>query len=176
MFSALRCIRLQSKNLRGSQCSTCVLRLPSIGQVPDLRGVKSWDLPLGDPHQPVSSAMETGIDGVWWDRPEFMSDLGTSKWQWQWACHCSDCKALFRKEKGADIPSPVDFESKTWRDWIEWRFEKMGKFIADCRAPKFPPYHLFEYSPATLARLLKNCGLRIVEQRSSLIVPELLEL
>jgi thioredoxin reductase (NADPH) len=40
------------------------LLLVSIGQVPDLRGVRAWDLPLGDPHQPVNSAMETGIDGV----------------------------------------------------------------------------------------------------------------
>jgi thioredoxin reductase (NADPH) len=40
------------------------LLLVSIGRVPDLRGVKGWDLPLGDPRQPVNSAMETGIDGV----------------------------------------------------------------------------------------------------------------
>lgn len=40
------------------------LLLVSIGQVPDLGGVKRWDLPLGDPHQPVNSAMETGIEGV----------------------------------------------------------------------------------------------------------------
>jgi thioredoxin reductase len=40
------------------------LLLVSIGQVPDLRGVQGWDLPLGDPRQPVNSAMETGIDGV----------------------------------------------------------------------------------------------------------------
>jgi len=89
---------------------------------------------------------ETGIDGVWWDRPELMSDLGTSKWRGQWACHCSDCKALFRREKGSDIPSAVDFGNKTWRDWIEWRFEKMGRFIADCRAAarkKNPGFVLF---------------------------------
>jgi thioredoxin reductase (NADPH) len=40
------------------------LLLVSIGQVPDLRGVQGWDLPLGDCHQPVNSAMETEIDGV----------------------------------------------------------------------------------------------------------------
>jgi thioredoxin reductase (NADPH) len=40
------------------------LLLVSIGQVPDLRGVKGWDLPLGDPRQPVNSAMETGIEGA----------------------------------------------------------------------------------------------------------------
>jgi ferredoxin/flavodoxin---NADP+ reductase len=41
------------------------LLLVSVGQVPDLRGVQGWDLPLGDPRQPVNSAMETGIDGVY---------------------------------------------------------------------------------------------------------------
>ncbi|MEW6368700.1 MAG: hypothetical protein AB1714_29070 [Acidobacteriota bacterium] len=89
---------------------------------------------------------ETGIDGVWWDRPEFMSDLGTSKWQRQWACHCSDCKAAFRRDKSAEIPPAVDFSNKTWRDWIEWRFEKMGRFIADCRTAarkKNPNFVLF---------------------------------
>lgn len=40
------------------------LLLVSIGRVPDLHGLKGWDLPLGDPRQPVNSAMETGIDGV----------------------------------------------------------------------------------------------------------------
>ena len=40
------------------------LLLVSIGQVPDLRGVQGWDLPLGDCHQPVNSAMETEIGGV----------------------------------------------------------------------------------------------------------------
>lgn len=40
------------------------LLLVSIGQVPDLRGVEGWDLPLGDCHQPVNSAMETEIAGV----------------------------------------------------------------------------------------------------------------
>lgn len=41
------------------------LLLVSIGQVPDLRGVQGWDLPLGDCHQPVNSAMETEIAGVY---------------------------------------------------------------------------------------------------------------
>jgi ferredoxin/flavodoxin---NADP+ reductase len=40
------------------------LLLVSIGQVPDLRGVQGWDPPLGDRHQPVNSAMETAIGGV----------------------------------------------------------------------------------------------------------------
>lgn len=40
------------------------LLVVSIGQVPDLGGVKDWDLPLGDPRQAVNSAMETGIEGV----------------------------------------------------------------------------------------------------------------
>jgi thioredoxin reductase len=41
------------------------LLLVSIGQVPDLRGVEGWDLPLGDCHQPVNSAMATEIPGVY---------------------------------------------------------------------------------------------------------------
>ena len=41
--------------------------------------------------------------------------------------------------------------------------------------PKFPPYHLYEYSPKTLTRLMENNGFKIVERKSSLIVPEFLE-
>ena len=41
--------------------------------------------------------------------------------------------------------------------------------------PKFPPYHLYEYSRKTLALLLEKCGFQIIDQKSSLIVPEFLE-
>jgi thioredoxin reductase (NADPH) len=40
------------------------LLLVSVGQTPDLSGLKGWDLPLGDSRQPVNPAMETGIEGV----------------------------------------------------------------------------------------------------------------
>ena len=44
------------------------------------------------------------------------------------------------------------------------------------KGPKFPPYHLYEYSPRTLAELMEKCGLRIIERRNFLLVPEFLEL
>jgi thioredoxin reductase (NADPH) len=42
------------------------LLLISIGQVPDLRGLETWDLPLDmrGSHLPVSASMQTAIDGV----------------------------------------------------------------------------------------------------------------
>jgi len=43
------------------------------------------------------------------------------------------------------------------------------------QGPKFPPYHLYEYSPRTLSALLKKCGLKTIARRSSLIIPEFLE-
>ncbi len=43
------------------------------------------------------------------------------------------------------------------------------------KGPKFPPYHLFEYSPQTLTMLLKKCGFKIVERKNFLLVPEFLE-
>jgi SAM-dependent methyltransferase len=42
--------------------------------------------------------------------------------------------------------------------------------------PKFPPYHLYEYSPATLKLLLSRCGMTIVDRTSFLLVPDFLEL
>ncbi len=43
------------------------------------------------------------------------------------------------------------------------------------QGPKFPPYHLYEYSPATLSALLENCGFEIIGRKSSLLIPEFLE-
>ncbi len=112
----------------------------------------------------------TGIDGVWWDRPEFLSDLGTPKWRDQWACHCSDCKALFRQEKGAEIPDAVDFDDSTWRGWIEWRFAKMGKFISDCRAAarrKSPGFVIFNEFYERADWYSTEAGFSSIRSRSS---------
>jgi SAM-dependent methyltransferase len=40
--------------------------------------------------------------------------------------------------------------------------------------PRLPPYHLYEYSPRTLALLLNKAKFRIVRRESSLLIPEFL--
>jgi len=39
---------------------------------------------------------------------------------------------------------------------------------------RLPPYHLFEFSPRTLARLCRRAGLKIVARQNSLLIPEFL--
>jgi len=96
----------------------------------------------------------------------------------------AEVRRLMKPDGAAVIKVPVYVNSFYYRlvrllPW-SWTLGKLDTRLLQAlkvssRAPKFPPYHLFEYSPATLARLFKNCRLRIVEQRNSLIVPEFLE-
>ncbi len=73
----------------------------------------------------------TGVDGVWIDVPKFQCDFGD--WEDEWACHCEDCKALFKAETGYEISDTVDWSSPAWRRWIVWRQEKIACFIKDIR-------------------------------------------
>jgi len=41
--------------------------------------------------------------------------------------------------------------------------------------PQLPPYHLYEYSLDTLSRLCSKSGLKVIDHRTSLLVPEFLE-
>ncbi len=73
----------------------------------------------------------TGVDGVWVDVPKFQCDFGD--WEDEWACHCEDCRALFKAETGYEIPDVEDWSSQAWRRWILWRQEKIAGFITDIR-------------------------------------------
>jgi len=40
---------------------------------------------------------------------------------------------------------------------------------------KFPPYHLFEFSPSTLKAIIRKSGFHLVELKNTLIIPEFLK-
>ena len=73
----------------------------------------------------------TGVDGVWIDVPKLQCDF--ADWEDEWACHCEDCKALFKAETGYDIPGVINWESRVWKTWILWRQKKIASFIKDIR-------------------------------------------
>jgi len=45
------------------------------------------------------------------------------------SCCCDYCKALFGEETGLKIPTKVDFDSLTFRRFVNWRAEKLRAFF-----------------------------------------------
>ncbi|HVU17579.1 MAG TPA: alpha-amylase family protein [Candidatus Didemnitutus sp.] len=39
-------------------------------------------------------------------------------------CFCENCRTRFHARAGADIPTRPDWDSATYRDWIEWNYER----------------------------------------------------
>jgi hypothetical protein len=66
------------------------------------------------------------LDGFYFDDTNY----GTHEDRpWTPSCHCSYCEELFRSELGEEIPRKVDFDSMTFRRFINWRYEKMIDFM-----------------------------------------------
>lgn len=70
---------------------------------------------------------QTGIDGIWVDIPKFQCDFGD--WENNWACHCEDCQKKFKEDTGLEIPTTVDWDSKTWKTWVLWRQHIIADYI-----------------------------------------------
>ena len=66
------------------------------------------------------------LDGFYFDDTNY----GTHEDRpWTPACCCSWCEDLFRRETGLEIPRKVDFDSMTFRRFVNWRYEKMTGFM-----------------------------------------------
>ena len=66
------------------------------------------------------------IDGLYFDDTNY----GTHEDRpWTPSCCCRFCEELFRQETGEEIPRKVDFDSMTFRRFINWRYEKMIDFM-----------------------------------------------
>lgn len=67
-----------------------------------------------------------GLDGFWFDG---------SSWTQIWdrpiglTCACDNCKALFKKQTGLDIPTKIDWDDETFRRWVAWRFDSFADYI-----------------------------------------------
>ncbi len=62
-----------------------------------------------------------GFDGLWFDGSTF-SNHNTSP-MFQPGCRCDFCRARFKKDTGLDLPERVDFSSRTFRLWVNWRYD-----------------------------------------------------
>ena len=66
------------------------------------------------------------IDGLYFDDVNWGSH---AEGPYTSSCCCSYCEALFREETGCEIPRKVDFDSKAFRHFVNWRYEKMLEFL-----------------------------------------------
>ena len=66
------------------------------------------------------------LDGFYFDDTNYGTHADRP---WTPSCCCSYCEELFRTETGLEIPRKVDFDSMTFRRFINWRYEKMIDFM-----------------------------------------------
>jgi hypothetical protein len=61
-----------------------------------------------------------GFDGIWFDGST-MTDHGLPPYH-QPGCVCDFCRERFRRDTGLEMPGRVDYENKTFRIWVNWRY------------------------------------------------------
>jgi hypothetical protein len=64
---------------------------------------------------------ELGFDGIWFDGSTFSSHATHP--MFQPACCCDYCHERFRRDTGLEIPTKVDFDSRTFRLFLGWRYD-----------------------------------------------------
>lgn len=79
---------------------------------------RDWILALTD-----DMSRKYEIDGIFLDGPCFY--VGT--------CYCASCQKLFRDKYGVDIRDVTDAKSPHWRDFIEFRYDSIARFVGDVR-------------------------------------------
>ncbi|MBX9810495.1 MAG: hypothetical protein K2Y16_02620 [Burkholderiales bacterium] len=44
-------------------------------------------------------------------------------------CYCDTCRALFREDSGHDIPETENWENPVWRQYNEWRYQRIARWV-----------------------------------------------
>ena len=66
------------------------------------------------------------IDGLYFDDVNWGSH---AEGPYTPSCCCTYCEKLFLQETGFEIPRKVDFDSKAFRHFVNWRYEKLREFL-----------------------------------------------
>lgn len=79
-----------------------------------------FNSPYGEilPKFAVEIVETVGFDGIWFDGSAFALYGNTYP-----GCSCDYCKERFKRDTGLEFPTRWDFEDKTFRDWIIWRYD-----------------------------------------------------
>lgn len=64
---------------------------------------------------------DVGFDGLWFDGSTW-SNHNTSP-MYQPGCACDFCRKRFKRDAGLDLPQKVDFSDRTFRIWLNWRYD-----------------------------------------------------
>jgi hypothetical protein len=64
---------------------------------------------------------DVGFDGLWFDGSTWSHH---NTWpMFQPGCACDFCRERFKRETGLDLPQKVDFSERTFRVWLNWRYD-----------------------------------------------------
>jgi 2-polyprenyl-3-methyl-5-hydroxy-6-metoxy-1,4-benzoquinol methylase len=96
----------------------------------------------------------------------------------------AEVKRVTKPEGLVAIKVPTYVNSRYYRTLrrlpISWALRRLDTKLLQAlklsdQGPHLPPYHLYEYSLDTLSRMCQKIGLKVIDHRSSLLVPEFLE-
>jgi len=68
------------------------------------------------------------IDGVWFDDTAYGSRA--ARRPWPAGCRCQSCRELYRRQSGREVPQKVDWDSKDFKLWVNWRYQNVRQFQA----------------------------------------------
>ncbi|MEN3010358.1 MAG: hypothetical protein ABDI20_05185 [Candidatus Bipolaricaulaceae bacterium] len=81
----------------------------------------------------VAAAVDIGADVVFWDEPHFFLPEWYGQPKELWACHCPNCRELFRREYGYPLPREMNPDVLDFRDRSLFRFLRMLTEAAKAR-------------------------------------------
>lgn len=82
-----------------------------------------YNSPYGDllPQFAAEVVRDVGFDGLWFDGSTFSNH---NTWPtFQPACGCDFCRERFQRDTGLELPTRVDFGSREFRLWVNWRYD-----------------------------------------------------
>ncbi len=98
------------------------------GPKPDNQGWFCFNSPYRDwlPEYLLEWLDHLDLDGFYFDDTNYGSHDSPP---WTPSCCCSYCQEQFHLDTGFDLPRRVDFDSMTFRRFLNWRYEKMVDFM-----------------------------------------------
>ena len=68
---------------------------------------------------------DVGFDGIWFDGSTMSH--GATDPSFHPACVCAFCKERFFRDTGCDLPEKIDYEDRTFRVWVNWRYDILAE-------------------------------------------------
>ena len=69
----------------------------------------------------ITEILGLGFDGIWFDG-FFAKGMPN---QTRIGCVCDFCRERFKNDTGLELPSRIDWQDKSFRRWVRWRYDRM---------------------------------------------------